>query len=229
MQRNLDTSQRAKMEASFSMGERRHLNEIGPCKHLPSNTVRPYWEVTQLWTAMPKRHQVCEEKEHKRKKVSYPTNHHLVEWIDSKKDWNSNNIWYFGFAPKNIFSSSLTPLPLYDWDLTLHQVSSLLGLCCIGGDSLLYEGLVAELPWGKIPPTNLLFPGCALNRTWITGSQTRRSPSELAGSDPKNIYMENKSTRSNLVAQTEKTLKNIQLDGKNKTKCSLNLTEMSIY
>ena len=29
--------------------------------YLPSNTVPLYEEVTQLWTAMTKRHQVCEE------------------------------------------------------------------------------------------------------------------------------------------------------------------------
>ena len=61
MRRNLDTSQRAKIEASLQYGQKEQSEQIGPCKHLPSNTVPPYGEVTKLWIAMPKRHQVCEE------------------------------------------------------------------------------------------------------------------------------------------------------------------------
>ena len=47
------------MEGSL---QKEQSEQIGPCKHLPSNTVPPYGEVTQLWIAMPKRHQVNEEK-----------------------------------------------------------------------------------------------------------------------------------------------------------------------
>ena len=46
------------MEGSL---QKEQSEQIGPCKHLPSNTFPPYGEVTQLWIAMPKRHQVCEE------------------------------------------------------------------------------------------------------------------------------------------------------------------------
>ena len=53
------------MEGSL---QKEQSEQIGPCKHLPSNTVPPYGEVTQLWIAMPKRHQVCEEIESMGKK-----------------------------------------------------------------------------------------------------------------------------------------------------------------
>ena len=63
MRWNLDTSQQVKIEASLQYGWKEQSKQIGPCKHLPNNTVPPYREVWQLWIAMPKRHQVCEEKE----------------------------------------------------------------------------------------------------------------------------------------------------------------------
>ena len=68
MQRNLDTSQRAKIKASLQFGQKEQSEQIGPCEHLPSNKVQPYGEVRQLWLAMPKRHQVCEEIESMGKK-----------------------------------------------------------------------------------------------------------------------------------------------------------------
>ena len=64
MQRNLDMSQRA----SLQFGRKEQSEQIGPCKHLQSNTVHPYGEVTQLWIAMPKIHQVCEKLESMRGK-----------------------------------------------------------------------------------------------------------------------------------------------------------------
>ena len=71
MRRNLDTSQRAKIEASLQYGQKEQSEQIGPCKHLPSNTVRHTERLTQLWIAMPKRHQVYEEIESLGAKKNY--------------------------------------------------------------------------------------------------------------------------------------------------------------
>ena len=61
MRLNLDMSQQAKIETPLQFGRKEKSEKIGSCKNLPSNTVPPYGEVTPLWTAMTKRHQVCEE------------------------------------------------------------------------------------------------------------------------------------------------------------------------